>query len=474
MKQPNLDLELSAEQMRALAGLATEYVVEHIASLAEQPSNNVSQGAELARSLEEPLPQRGLEAEPLLQQLFENIAPCSYTTPGPGYLAYIPGGGLFHSAVADLIANALNRYVGVWLAAPGLVQLETNVIRWFCDIVGYPQQSLGILTTGGSMANFSAVVAARVDRLPEAFLKGTLYVSTQVHHSVTKAAKLAGFPAANVRAIPCNPDYSISLAALLRTLEADRQAGLAPFMVVGSAGTTNTGAVDDLEALADLARQENLWFHVDGAYGAFFMLTEHGKRVMQGIQQADSITLDPHKGLFLPYGTGALLVKDRKTLQRAHSSNADYMPTMQQDEGFVDFCELSPELSRDFRGLRVWLPLKLHGIQPFCDNLEEKLALTRWITQELKKLEHIEVVAEPQLSVVAFRWAPPGVKGKDLNALNRKLIECINARQRVILSGTMLDDTFVIRVCILSFRTHARHVQHALEDIQAAMATLLD
>jgi len=460
--------------MQALADLATQYAIEHIESLAEQPSNHVEQGVELARSLIEPLPQHGISAQPLLQQLFEQITPCSYTTAGPGYLAYIPGGGLFHSAVADLIANALNRYVGVWLAAPGLVQLETNVIRWFCDIVSYPKQALGILTTGGSMANFSAVVAARVTHLPEAFLKGTLYVSNQVHHSVTKAAKLAGFPAANVRKIPCNPDYSMSIEALVQALEADRHAGYSPFMVVGSAGTTNTGAVDDLETLADLTGQQNLWFHVDGAYGAFFMLTAQGKRAMKGIERADSITLDPHKGLFLPYGTGALLVKDRKTLQQAHSSNADYMPTMQKEDDFVDFCELSPELTRDFRGLRVWLPLKLHGIQPFCDNLEEKLQLTHWITQELKKIEHIEIVAEPQLSVVAFRWTPPGVKGAALNELNQKLIERINARKRVILSGTMLADIYVIRICILSFRTHAQHVRHALEDVQASMAEILD
>ena len=472
MKQTNLELELSENDMRALTEVAAKYAIEHIKSLAEQPSNHVTQGAQLARNLIEPLPQRGIKVEPLFQQLFEQIIPCSYTTPGPGYLAYIPGGGLFHSAVADLVANAVNRYVGVWLAAPGLVQLETNVIRWFCDIVGYPKQALGILTTGGSMANFSAVVAARVVRLPEAFLKGILYVSSQVHHSIGKAAKLAGFPAANVRAIPCNPDYSISIEALVQALKADRQAGLMPFMVVGSAGTTNTGAVDDLDSLADLARQENLWFHVDGAYGAFFMLTETGRRVMKGIQRADSITLDPHKGLFLPYGTGALLVKDRQTLQRAHSGNADYMPTMQKDENFIDYCELSPELSRDFRGLRVWLPLKLHGIQPFCDNLEEKLELTRWITRELKKLAHIEIVAEPQLSVVAFRWTPPGVEGAALNALNQKLIERINARQRVILSGTMLAGTYVVRICILSFRTHAQHVRYALEDLQSSMAEL--
>ncbi|HEY5611153.1 MAG TPA: pyridoxal-dependent decarboxylase, partial [Thermoanaerobaculia bacterium] len=243
----------------------------------------------------------------------------------------------------------------------------------------------------------------------------------------------------------------------------DRRDGFTPFFIAASAGTTSTGAVDDLEVIGEIARRESIWLHVDGAYGAFFMLTEEGRRVMRGIERADSIVLDPHKTLFLPYGTGALLVRDAATLRRAHSHHAEYLPEMQRDEDLVDFCEISPELSRDFRGLRVWLPLKMFGIEPFREQLEEKLALTRWATEELRKIEGVEIVAEPQLSIVAFRH-------ETLD--NRALLDRINARQRVMLTGTVLDGEFVLRICVVSFRTHRDRVAMAIEDIRGAIAEL--
>ena len=472
MNQPDKTLELDAQAFRQVVEQALERVLEHLDSLPEQPS--VTQGgADLARSLVEPLPERGAPFPELLSLLFERLIPHSFNTAGPGYMAYIPGGGLPHVAVADLISDVVNRYVGVWATAPGLVQLETNVLRWFCDIVGYPKQALGILTSGGSLANFSAIVAARRQHLPSNFFKGTLYASDQTHNSVQKSALAAGFPPENVRQISSDRAYPLCLDALKRQINLDRAAGYEPFMVVGNAGTTNTGAVDDLEALAALAGRERMWFHVDAAYGGFFVLTAHGKEVMAGIEQADSITLDPHKGLFLPYGTGALLVRDRLVLQRAYSVHADYLPEMQQDPDFVDFCEMSPELSRGFRGLRVWLPFKLHGIGPFRRNLEEKLALTRWATEQLRRIEGVEIVAEPQLSIVAFRLRKPGLDDEALNALNRALIRRINERNRVFLTGTLLGDRFVVRLCILSFRTHKERVEQGIEDIKASVAALM-
>jgi len=225
--------------------------------------------------------------------------------------------------------------------------------------------------------------------------------------------------------------------------------------------------VDDLGAMARVARDEKLWFHVDGAYGALFMLTERGRAVLRGIEEADSVILDPHKTLFLPFGTGALLVRDAITLRRAHSSHADYLPDMQQEDELVDFCEISPELSRDFRGLRVWLPLKLFGIEPFREQLDEKLDLIDYTVSELRKIEGIEIVAEPQLTILAFRLVRPGL---DLNELNRELIERINARKRVMLTPAILDGVFVIRIAISSHRTHRDRVDMALDDIRAAIA----
>ena len=454
-------LEPNAEEMRALVDEAMRHIVAHIESLPSQPAMNVEGATEYARTLIEPLPQRGESYETLLDFLFRDAIPRSFTAAGPGYLAYVPGGGLFHSAVADLIANAVNRYVGVCAAAPALVQLEANVVRWFCEILGLPKGSGGVLTSGASLANFTAIVAARRDRLPENFLRGTLYCSTQIHHSFQKAANLAGFPHANVRELPVDTDFRIRIDALEAAIEKDRADGFTPFLIAGSAGTTNTGAVDDLDALARIAREQELWFHVDGAYGALFMLTERGRATLRGIEQADSIILDPHKTLFLPFGTGALVVRDARTLRRAHSSHADYLPDMQQEEELIDFCEISPELSRDFRGLRVWLPLKLFGIAPFRDQLDEKLDLAAYVTSELRAMG-LEIVAAPQLTILAFR-------ADGDNDRNRALLERINAKKRVMLTPAILDGQFVIRIAIVSHRTHGDRIDMLLEDIRAAL-----
>ena len=470
-------LEPSPEDMHRLVDQAMAYITAHIDSLPNQPAANTEGGAELARSLREDLPEQGQPYHKILEFLFQTAIPTSFNCAGPGYLAYVPGGGIFHAAVADLISNAVNRYVGVWAAAPGLAQLEANVVRWFCDIVGYPQSAGGFLTTGGSLANFSAIFTARRERLPDNFLSGTIYTSEQTHHSVQKAALLAGFPPHTIRAVPTDVHYRIRLTALQQQIENDRHSGRKPFLIVGNAGTTNTGAIDDLNALADVAQRESLWLHIDAAYGGFFMLTERGKSRLAGLQRADSITLDPHKGLFLPFGTGSLIVRDQDTLRRAHSGDAAaYLPSMQDDPDFIDFCQISPELSRDFRGLRIWLPFKLHGIEPFRQALEEKLDLAEWATAQLRTMTDIEIIAEPQLSIVAFRLKRPGFDTPALNQLNQRLLNAINSRKRVLLTGTLLGDQtgdvvgdqFVIRICALCFRTHYDRVEMCLEDIRAA------
>lgn len=469
MENPDLTLELGPDEMRRLVEQAMAYIVPHIESLPEQPACSIDEGWAVAQSFVEPLPEKGQPFPELIELLFQRAIPTSFNTAGPSYLAYIPGGGIFHAAVADLITAAVNRYMGIWLAAPGLAQIEATVLRWFCDIVGYPSSAKGLLTTGGSLANFSAVVTARRERLPENFLAGTIYVSDQTHHSVQKAALLAGFPPDNVRSIPSDERFRIRVDLLEQRILEDRESERLPFMIVGNAGTTNTGAVDNLPALAEVAQRGRLWFHADAAYGGCFLLTEHGKATMKGIELADSVTLDPHKGLFLPYGTGSLLVKDGPALKRAHGVSAVYLPSVEDDGDLVDFSQMSPELSREIRGLRVWLPFKMHGIAPFRRNLEEKLALTLWATEELRKIPGIEIVAEPQLSVVAFRLVRPGMITDALNQLNRQVLQQINTRNRVHLSGTTLNGNFVIRICILSFRTHLDRVQMCLEDIRAAV-----
>lgn len=467
-------LELDEAGFRGLVAAAMERITEHLRDLPAAPACVTDGGEALARALREPPPRSGQALDEVLATLFDWALPVSFTTAGPGYLAYVPGGGLLHAAVADLIADAVNRFVGLWRAAPGLVQLEANVVQWLCALVGLPAGSGGVLTTGGSLANFSATVAARRDRLGERFLDGVIYTSTQAHHSVIKAAVLAGFPEGQVRGLPVDERFRVDVAAMAAAIAEDRAAGLRPCMIVGSGGTTNTGAVDDLEALAELAAREGLWFHVDAAYGGCFALTERGRAVLAGIGRADSVTLDPHKGLFLPYGTGALLVREPEALRRAHAGRAEYLPPMQEDPLFVDFCELSPELSRDFRGLRLWLPFKLCGVDAFVAALDEKLDLAAFVAEELRGMADVELVAPPQLSLLAFRHVPRRLAGDaaGLDAHNKQLLAAVNRRQRVFLTPTVVAGRFVVRICVLSFRTHRDRIEEGLEDIRAAIAEL--
>ncbi len=468
-------LEPNSVEMRAAIDAVAARIVDHVASLPDQPACGNADTEDVARAVRrarESVPTTGSDLEELLDYLFSEAVPRSFNTAGPGYLAYIPGGGLFDSALAAWIADSVNRYVGVFAAAPVLAQLEANVVAWFADIIGYPSAARGILTSGGSLANFTGIVTARRERLPENFLDGVIYVSDQAHHSVSRAASLAGFPSSAVRVLPSDGKFRLDVDALVKAVGEDRAAGRRPFLIVGSAGTTNSGAIDPLVALADVAAAEDLWFHVDGAYGGFFAMTARGREALVGMERADSVVLDPHKSLFLPYGVGCLLVRDGGALHRTHTVRAEYMPPMQDDADMVDFCEISPELSRGFRGLKVWLPMKRHGLEAFRDSLDEKLDLIEWATAQLESMPEVEIVAAPQVTVVAWRWTPAMVESADLDELNRDLMKRINLRNHVYLTSTRLDGKFVIRICVLSFRTHGDRMEAALADIRNSMAEM--
>jgi aromatic-L-amino-acid decarboxylase len=452
----------SPEQMREMGRAALDYAIGFLGRRSQAPASAFEGAEEAAEAHREPPPELGGEFAPLLE-LVESVASHSADNAGPGFLAYIPGGGLFASSLADLLSTTIDRYVNLWGEAPVAAQVEYNVVRWLCDLFAYPPESRGVLTSGGSMANFSAIVAARTDRLPEDFLSGTAYVSEHVHASVTKAAMLAGFPVRNVRKVAADPSLRMDVDALRRMVVEDRAAGLAPFAVVASAGTTNTGAIDPIAAIADVAAEEGLWLHVDGAYGGFFQLTERGRERFRGIERADSITLDPHKGMFLPYGTGALVVRDGRKLRDAHHiGTSAYLQDLAEDAHIPNFTEYSAELSRDFRGLRVWFPLKLHGVAAFREALDEKLDLTQHLYEELKAMPELELPWPPDLTVVPFRRRD----GDD--AANRRLLQAINASKRVFLSSTVIDGRFTVRACILSHRTHRDRIDECIEIVRRA------
>jgi aromatic-L-amino-acid decarboxylase len=468
MSRPEYPLEPEPDELEAMTRKVADFVADQVSTLAEQPSFDLDGADAVRASFREPVPQHGTSLEALLERLRPAIAK-SYNTAGPGYLAYIPGGGVYAAALAAFVAAATNRYVGVSQPAPALAQIEETAGRWLCDLMGLPAGARGLLTSGGSLSNFGAIVAARHERLGESLAGGVLYFSEETHYCVAKAARLAGFPRDAMRVLPVDDRLRLRVDALEQAVRADRAAGGRPFLVVANAGTTNTGAVDALPDVVRVAREHGLWAHADAAYGGFFRLAEGGEDLLRGIESFDSITLDPHKGLFMPYGLGALLVRDGGALVRAHHESAHYVQDVEED-GSLGFADLSPELSRDFRGLRLWMPLQLHGLDAFRDQLTEKLALARWADEELRRDGRFEMVDRPQLSVVAFRLRAPEA---DAERLSAELMRRVNERRRVFLSSTRLAGRHTLRLCILSFRTHGDRVRDAVTALREEARALL-
>lgn len=417
--------------------------------------------------------EHGIPIEAALALLEHDVIRPGGNPAAAGHLAYIPGGGLYHAALGDFLAAISNKYAGIFFTGPGAVRMENMLVRWVADLVGYPAAAGGTIASGGSIATLAAVAAARdAHGLTGAgFATAVVYLTDQAHHCIEKALRIAGLGEAQVRRVAMDERFRMRAGALAEAIAADRARGLRPWLVLAAAGTTDTGAVDPLDAIATIAARERCWFHVDAAYGGFFLLTEEGRRALRGIERSDSVVLDPHKSLFLPYGSGMLLVRDAAPLLAAHDYAGNYMQDALREPGEVSPADVSPELTKHFRALRMWLPLILLGTGPFRAALEEKLLLARYFYAEIQALG-FEVGPAPELSVVTFRWAPPGASVEQANALNQAIVDGVRRDGRVFLSSTMLDGRFTLRLVALSFRTHRRTIDLALRVLREQVAAV--
>jgi aromatic-L-amino-acid decarboxylase len=397
----------------------------------------------------------------VLQTLEKGLDISGLNPASGGHLGYIPGGGIYYSALGDYWADITNRYAGIFFAGPGAVRMENSLIRWVAELVGYPADCAGNLASGGSIANLSAIVAARDHQkiTSEKVKRAVIYVSTQAHHCIFKAIRIAGLGECVIRYLPLDENYRIKPDALEKIIAEDIQQNLIPFLVIASAGTTDVGAVDPLESIGTIAKKYNLWYHIDAAYGGFFVLTDYGKQALKGIELSDSVVMDPHKGLFLPYGLGMVLVKNKEALMTSQYYRANYMQDTFNADEELSPADLSPELTKHFRGLRMWLPMQLLGLKPFRACLEEKLLLTRYFYSEIKKLG-FETGPYPDLSVASYRYIP---KKGDANAFNKKLMDEIVNDGRVFISSTTLEGKFMLRLAVLSFRTHLSTINILLD-----------
>jgi aromatic-L-amino-acid decarboxylase len=465
------NLELSVERMRALASAVLERSIAHVASLGSQPSCGSLDADDLCRSLRGPAPADPADFEPLLDRLFGEWIPRSFTTSGPGYLAYVPGGGIFSAALADFVSDTTNRFTGIFPAAPVLVELESITLGWLREWMGFPSAARGLFTTGGSSANLQAIFCAREKLLGTRLRDGVLYTSDQAHHSILKSARIAGVLPDRVRTIASDASFRIRIDRLEEAIARDRAAGLLPFCVVSNAGTTNTGAVDPLPAVGAICRRDGLWHHVDGAYGAFFHAVPSLRPLLPGLAEADSLTLDPHKGLFLPYGTGCLLVRDGDDLRAANGVVVGYLPSPAGAE-FYDPGQYGPDLSRGYPGLRVWMTFQLFGANALLAAIAEKRELALGAANRMSTIPGIRIPAPPELSLFPFRLEPEGSSPEEADEATKSLVGAVTGRGRVMISGCTAKGRAWGRVCVLSFRTRQERIDALVEDVAAEAARI--
>jgi len=460
-------LEISAEQFRVVAKQVCDLAANLLDTMDSKPVAPAVSGTEAEKALRKQLPEKGMGVEALND--LETVM--RYSRMGNGrFFGYVLGSGEPVAALADLLASVLNQNVTAWRSSPAAVTVERTVIEWLCEALGC-KEFAGSLTGGGSAANLMGLVMAREAKLPANeggySPKGTIYASEEVHMSIPKAVALLGIGRENLRLIRTDESFHMIAAELDRTLARDKESGKTPVAVVASAGTVNTGAIDPLAQVAAIARKHGVWFHVDGAYGALAALATRNR--FQGLELADSISLDPHKWLYQPLDCGCLLYRDGDAARKAFAYTGDYTRVLSNDpiESFA-FFEESIELSRRFRALKLWLSLRYHGVEAFRQSIKSDLGLARDLAEKIVNQPELELVAPVELSAVCFRYLGSGGRSEgDLNRLNPAILKQVNKRGRVYLSNATLRAKFCLRACIVNHRTNP-------SDLDAVISEVLD
>ena len=470
-------LELSPSERAALGRAALDWVLHYFDRAASPPLYPSVGAAELRALVAQPLPQSPQDPLQVLEQ-FARVAALGRNNGHPRMFGYVQSSGNFAGAIGDFLASALNQNVTSWRSAPSATTIELQVIDWIKAFIGAESMAAGILVAGGSAANLAGLMAAlRASTTVDVIAHGVaalpgppcIYASDRVHMSIAKAAGLIGLGRAAVRAVRTREDGSIDVADLERAIAADRAAGAHQVCVVANAGEVNAGAIDPFDDIADVCSANGLWLHVDGAYGGFAARVPSLAPAFAGMVRADSLTLDPHKWLFAPVDVGCLLVRDARHLRAAFSQGASYIDVV-ADREMSDFAfwDVSPELSRRFRALKIWFAVKCHGAAAFIQTIERNVALAQRLASAIAASDDFECLAPVPLSIVCFRYAPAPLRGNDeaLNTLNRRLMVDIQRGGSSYVSNAMLGSTFALRACIVNHRTSEADIPTLLDDIR--------
>jgi glutamate/tyrosine decarboxylase-like PLP-dependent enzyme len=457
---------MDPDTMRRLGYAVVDRVVDRWAGIADGGAGRTATRSEMEARLREPLPRAGEPIEPLLERFWADVEPYAMRADHPGFFAFIPSSPTFASVLGDWLASGCNLFGGTWLEAAGPSEVELVVLDWLKECVGLPPEAEGLLTSGGSAANLMGLAAAR-----QAVLggrpNGVAYLSDQTHTAVDRALRILGFPAEGIRRLPADGDFRLRPEAVEAAVREDRQRGRTPFCVVATAGTTNTGAVDPLPGLADLCAREELWLHVDGAYGAFARVTVRGRRSLEGLERADSLVLDPHKWMYVGFEAGCLLVRRPGVLLDTFRVLPDYLQDAAARRGEVNFADLGLQLTRSARAIKLWIHMKHHGLAGLIAAVDRTQHLAELAGRRVADEAALELTSSPSLGILTFRYVgePPLDAAAAVDARNRSIVERLTEEGRFMVSSTRLGGRYVLRLCPLGYRTTPSDIDGLLDDV---------
>jgi glutamate/tyrosine decarboxylase-like PLP-dependent enzyme len=449
-------LELGREEMRRLGYKIVDLLVERTAGLADVPANGWGTRGQLEALFREPPPEGPSDPVEVIARLERDLLPHLTPVSHPRFFAFVPSPGNYVGAMADALSAGINPFVGTWFGGASPAEVELVTIDWLRSFCGLPDEAGGLFVSGGSVANLTALHAARHARLElrgERTERAGIYMSDQTHSSVERALRVLGFREDQIHKLPADADFRLPLGDLERAIAADRAAGHVPFCVVANAGTTNTGAVDPFPELAALCRREGLWLHADGAYGAATRVCERGRRLLAGLEEVDSLSLDPHKWLFQPIEIGCVLLRDRRILHDAFTIHPEYLQDVHRDTEAVNFCDYGVQLTRGFRALKLWMTIQVFGLEQMRAAVERGFELAELAERELRADPRWEVLTPAQMAVVNFRFAAPGRPDEEVDHLQQQIMDDLRAEGFALTTTTRLHGRTVLRLCTINPRT---------------------
>ncbi len=469
-------LTLPEADMRKVLAEISEIIIDHFVNLPNQPVTLPSTLSHLRSGLDEPLPQLPMPMQDVLAQVQNFVLAEMTHNDHPRNFAFVPGPGNFVSTVADALASAFNIFCGAWIGPSGAAQIEIVTIEWLRQLFGFPESAGGLFVSGGSMANLTCLAVARHDKLGDNTNNATIYFSDQTHSSVAKGLKILGFRQYQLRKIQSDAHFQLPLEALRSKIANDRQQGLLPFCVVANAGTTNTGAVDDLVALSEFCEAEGLWLHADGAYGGSAVLTAEGKQILNGLDKVDSLAIDPHKWLFQPYEIGCALLRDKVRLKDTFKVTAEYLKILEGGTEQPNFSDYGVQLTRGFRALKLWMSLKSFGVEAFREAIAIGMDHARLAEACLRKDACWEIVTPASLGIVNFRFIAGQEGDAYVNKINAAMADRMILSGFAFVSPTTLRGQTVLRLCTINPRTTSNDIEETvvrLAEIGRAIAANL-